>query len=188
MIVNIRGTNGSGKSTIIRLLLEADHRPIHGKAGPRLPEAYEITGLAKRPIYVIGPYNIPSGGCDSLQPFDEMVPPLIERYAARGHVIFEGVLISTYYGGIGAMLERWGKDAIVLFLDTPVETCIERVEARRKQQRYDAKPLNSKLLRAKHATIERLRVKLLREDKLQVISASDKEALGLIKSLLRSAA
>jgi len=40
-LINLRGTNGSGKSSVVRNLLDAnDARPLYGALGRR-PEAYD---------------------------------------------------------------------------------------------------------------------------------------------------
>ena len=81
-------------------------------------------------VFVLGPYQTATGGCDRIQHY-ERIPPLIQNPAARGHVIFEGVIVSSTYGQVGALLQRWGKQAVMLTLDTPLEECVRRVNVRR---------------------------------------------------------
>ena len=133
VLINLRGTHGSGKSTAIRALMEKSNvRPIFGTTfGLRCPEGYKARlPEVEADVFVLGPYTTPCGGCDRIQPYD-LIPSLIEKYAARGHVIFEGALISSCWGTIGRLLERWKRDAIIVFLDTPVDECIRRVRTRR---------------------------------------------------------
>jgi hypothetical protein len=67
MIVNIRGTNGSGKTTIVKDFLKYPSRAIFGLLGAKYPEAYQLTfGKGKKPLYVIGPYHSQTGGIDAL--------------------------------------------------------------------------------------------------------------------------
>src|SRR5262245_515887 len=102
MLINLRGTSGSGKSTVVRnLLAQCGCKPIYGVLGPRLPEAYQL--MLPQPIYVLGPYQTPCGGCDAVQPCD-LVHKLIKQYAQWGHVVFEGLLMSTFFGEIGQLL------------------------------------------------------------------------------------
>ena len=160
MLINLRGTNGAGKSTVIReLRLTSEQcRPIYGALGLK-PEAYQLALKdCRRAVFVIGPYTSACGGCDAVQPFD-LIPLLIEKYAARGHVIFEGIVVSGCYGVIGKLMERWGRDALVVFLATSVEECIGRVKARR-LERGDDREFDPKLLIRKHATIARLKQKI----------------------------
>jgi len=80
----------------------------------------------------------------------------LEKYARKGHVVFEGLLQSTYYGAMGTHSLQWGQDYVYAFLDTPIEICLERVEARRLAQGSTNK-FNPQLTRDKHTTIARLR-------------------------------
>ena len=169
-IISLRGTHGSGKSTIVRSLLDAnDARPIYGALGQR-PEAYEVI-LAGKPAFIIGPYNSPCGGCDAVQPY-ALIPQLIEKYASAGSVIFEGALISSCWGAVGQLLERWGREAIVAFLATSVDECIRRVEERR-AQRCDARPFDPKNLIHKFEAITRLKLKLDAADIVKTVTISD---------------
>src|SRR5262249_29980519 len=87
MLINLRGTSGAGKTTVVRALMaQCSHKAIYGALGPRLPEAYELTLPLCDPVYVIGPYLTPCGGCDRILPF-ALVPQLIEKYAQQGHVV-----------------------------------------------------------------------------------------------------
>jgi hypothetical protein len=171
MLINVRGTSGSGKSTaVLGLLAQCPHKPIYGALG-RLPEAY---ALCAQPVFVIGPYTSNCGGCDRILPF-ALVLQLIEKYAKQGDVVFEGLLMSTFYGDIGRLMET--QDSVVMFLDTPLEVCIARVKARR-----GGRPFNPKLLTQKHGTIARLKDKF----GARAMSASDRDATAAIMKLLAS--
>ena len=182
MIISIRGTNGSGKSTIIRTLLkEHKHKPIYGVLGPRMPEAYEVkVPRSKAPVYVLGPYVTSSGGCDSVQPY-ELIIELIEKYGAKGHVVFEGVIVTSVYGRVGILLEKWGMSAVFMFLDTTLETCLERIEARRGRPR-DARLIKN--VTAKYNTAMRIKQKVTEEKKMQVATVSSDTGLDFLLKLL----
>lgn len=188
MIINLRGTNGSGKTHIIRGVMAAATKstPKYGVLGARKPEAYElrIKGV-KQPVFLLGSYHIWSGGCDQIQPYD-LILVLIEKYAAQGHVLFEGVLISSSYGRVGQLMERWGQDAVMAFLDTPLETCIANVE-RRRQARGDRRPLNPHNLTSKFNQISKSKNKIAGSGKLRVEDVSSTDGAELILKLLRSA-
>jgi len=156
MLINLRGTSGAGKSTVVRAFMAlCPDKPIYGALGSRLPEAYELVLPRCDRLYVLGPYTTPCGGCDRILPF-ALVPQLIQKYAQQGHVVFEGLLISTCYGAIGRLMEE--HDSVVMFLDTPLEICIARVEARRAAA-GNFRPFNPKLLIKKHRTIARLQAR-----------------------------
>ena len=173
MLINLRGTSGSGKSNaVLGVLAQCPHKPIYGALG-RLPEAY---ALCAGQAFIIGPYTTERGGCDRVLPFT-LVPQLIQKYAQQGHVVFEGLLISTCYGVIGRLLEE--HDSRLLFLDTPLDVCIARVEARRRAA-GNFRPFNPKLLIEKYNTIIRLRDKFW----MRSMWVSDRDAVAMIMRLL----
>jgi hypothetical protein len=86
---------------------------------------------------------------------------LIHDYAQHGHVIYEGLLLSTYFGKIGLEMQRYGRDHIWAFLDTPIEVCIERIKARRLAA-GNLKPLNENNTRERIRPILSLKAKLIR--------------------------
>jgi hypothetical protein len=175
MLINIRGTSGAGKTTVVRALMaQCPHEPIYGVLGPRSPEAYK---LRSAPVFIIGPYTTPCSGCDRIQPFAR-VPRLLEQYASKGHVVFEGLLMSTFFGDVGKMLME-AQDSAVLFLNTALETCIARVEARRAAA-GNFRPFNPGGTIQKHATIMRLRERFGG----RAMSVSDRDAPATIMRLL----
>jgi hypothetical protein len=175
MLINVRGTSGAGKTTVVRALMAScPHKPIYGALGLRLPEAYKLT--LPHPVFVIGPYLTPCGGCDRIVPF-ALIPQLIEKYAQQGHVLFEGMLLSTCFGVIGQLMET--RDSVVMFLDTPLDVCIARVQARRRAA-GNFRPFNPKLLAQKHAIIARLKDKF----GTRTMSVSDRDATAMIMRLL----
>jgi hypothetical protein len=68
MLINLRGTSGSSKTTIVRRLLHQwGARPIFGLLGLRAPVAYRLDRAPlDAPVYVLGPYRTSCGGCDAL--------------------------------------------------------------------------------------------------------------------------
>ena len=146
-IINIRGTSGSGKSWVVRQWFQNyPSEPLYGLFGKRKPEAYEcaMPGIG-HPLFVIGPYETPCGGCDAIQPYG-LILDLLRKYAARGNVLFEGLLIGDTYGSVGALLDQLsgeGVSSAVIRLNTPLEECLKRVQQRR-AERGDSRPLNAK--------------------------------------------
>lgn len=188
MIVSIRSTNGGGKSTIVRGLMSqvVTKSPIFGLLGVRKPEAYAL-GLngVKGLVFVLGPYHIDSGGCDSIQPYD-LILELLEKYSLRGHVVFEGVIVSSSYGRVGRFMEACGKEAVMAFLTTPLEVCIERVKKRR-ELKGDVRLFNPQNLTSKFNQIVGSKAKMISEGKLRVVDLDYKNALPQLLELLRSA-
>lgn len=188
MLISVRGTNGSSKSTVVRGVLQAAVRkvPIYGVLGPRTPEAYELLiKKVEKPVYVLGSYDVPSGGCDQIQPYD-LILVLLEKYAEKGHVLFEGVLVSSSYGRVGELMERWGQDAVMAFLDTSLEQCIKNVEKRRKE-RGDGREFNPTNLTTKFNQITKNKAKIRDAGKLRVETLNFGKGVEQVLALLRSA-
>ena len=126
---------------------------------------------------MIGPYLTQCGGADAVQPY-KLIAPLIAKYAALGNVIYEGALVSSCWGAVGKLLERFGRDATVAFLDTPVDECVSRVKARRAEKarragRDDDRVFNPANLIQKHTTIAKLKVKLDAAGIVRTVTISD---------------
>lgn len=130
MILNLRGTCGSGKTHTAKGLLDAGScEELHNDAGKLIAYRVQLPEL-RRAIYVLGRYNIPTGGLDTIKPIID-VCPLLTKYAALGHVFLEGLFFSSSYGAIGKFTECFGNEIIFAYLDTPLERCIEQVKLRR---------------------------------------------------------
>lgn len=131
MIVNVRGANGSGKSVLVKTFLDRyPYIPQFGVLGPKRPEAYRVC-IDSVNLFVLGPYLTPTGGADVLsgRGFDA-ITSLLDKYSAKGHVLFEGVTFSVSFGQVGEWLERHKKDVIVAFLDAPLEVCVQAIKDR----------------------------------------------------------
>lgn len=137
-IINIRGTSGSGKSTLVRSLIQAFRgQPIIGARGKI--QGYVLDNGTR----VVGSYENPCGGCDAVPTQDE-VCDLVQRFAAEGNVVFEGLLVSglfSRYNSLADQLALRGHHTIFGFLSTPIEECISRVQERR-MRRGNSKPFS----------------------------------------------
>jgi hypothetical protein len=126
MILNIRGTHGSGKSWVVHQLLKEPNEAIDDY-GYYIP---------KWDCGVVGRYNTPCGGCDGIKSADEVVKRVRAFYGMFRHVVFEGILVSHTFKRYSDLADElpgfW-----FLFLDTPLATCISRVKARREEKGND---------------------------------------------------
>jgi hypothetical protein len=187
MIFRLLGTNGSGKSTIVFALfrMASQQQRIYSVAlGQLRPEAYALAlPSIDKPLYVIGPYRTACGGCDAIHPFD-LIPPLVKKYADRGHVLFEGILAGSTYGRLGELMAPFKRDAIWVFLDTSQEECIRRVEARRAAANDD-RPFNPTNLIGKHNQVRRLRQRVEQQAEMTVIPASTETGAPTIIRMLQ---
>lgn len=159
MIVKLHGTSGSGKSTVARHLLnQSVIKPteITNERGKIVAYECHIPNMLF-PLYILGPYKTACGGCDALLAAEQI--ELLHRYAKLGHVFYEGLLASEYYGKLGIASEPYAKNHVFAFLTTPIEVCIERVKARR-AAKGNEKPLDETNTRGRVRKIDMLRKKL----------------------------
>ena len=149
-IINIRGANGCGKSWIIRKLMkESNAKPIYGdpEPGRLVGPVIGYRGKYKGdPVYFIGSYEIMSGGADHvMKHFGEKntgkkghkgidyVCDLVRKFAGKGHVFFEGFIISGLFSRFYELSQELG-GITWCYMDTPLEVCYERIEARNKDK------------------------------------------------------
>jgi hypothetical protein len=148
MIIQIRGTSGSGKSTVMRKVMDlvGVWEPVY-KEGRKQPLYYTSNG-----IVVLGHYNSPCGGCDTIGSA-RAVFDLIKSIDAK-IIICEGLLLSEDV--------KWSSqltDLRVIFLTTPLDQCLTWIAGRREKAGND-KPLNPSNTTNRVGVIERARMKL----------------------------
>lgn len=146
MIINLRGTSGSGKTHLARRLLslhpvvkphfkqrDIDYTTIKGdkrtysarRANPLyyVGERGNLTSTA-----FLGHYETPCGGCDTLPDYDCAFHLARELHGLGHDVVMEGLLLSEERH----RSVRLGADLRVVYVDTPLETCLESVNERRR--------------------------------------------------------
>lgn len=155
-IINIRGTSGSGKSTLVRRFLdEHPWEPVMAQLSDWKKEkivAYKVwnewhdkDNQIGTPTFVMGRYETQCGGWDALsykgshQDLEEMCI----QAGAKGHVIFEGLTVSSSYTRWLNVSKAYPGSMVFAFMDTPEETCHERILLRNggKEPKRDAKGL-----------------------------------------------
>lgn len=188
-VIKLHGCSGAGKTTVARALMTASDKvtvvtPDNGK-----PEAYvcDITGL-NYPLAILGSYQANCGGMDTYSSNADKIIELIEAYRDECHVLFEGLLLSTYHGGVGKHLMQYKDDYILAFMDTPLVTCLERIVKRRESQGTKSK-FNPDNTRDKFITIERMKAKAeaLNLRTFDINHVNMVAAVGQIKSILEDA-
>ena len=173
LLVNIRGTNGSGKSTI----------PISMKDDP---DTYEVirpyqgkhkTILTVFPNYgwvALGDYRNPTGGLDKFpnKAFTEKVLHYAIKKFPEYNVLMEGILASTTYSTYAQMFkevqELYGIQPVVYYLMPPVEVCIERIK-----QRNGGKDFKENLVYDKYRMMERGIEKFKRDQEFPVVTVDN---------------
>lgn len=182
LVISLRGTHGSGKSTVVRQLLERYDWVPEGVDGKDRPENYRLETLYG-PLYVVGSYVNTCGGCDAIQPYS-LIWPRIEAFEKKGHVLFEGALVSSSYGNIGRESERYGDRMVFAFLDTPLEVCLERIRQRR-AAKGNFKPLDPKNTAGKYNSIMKGLPKIRDEFKRRCVMINHRRPVLDVLELLR---
>lgn len=155
LLVNIRGTNGSGKSTIpVSMKSDPDTyqvvRPYQGK--PRKI----LTVFPNYGWVALGAYERQVGGLDGFpsKAFTEKVLQYALKKFPQYNILMEGILASTTYSTYAELFrnvqEEWEVQPVIYYLMPPVEVCIERIK-----QRNGGKPFKEDLVQAKYGTMQR---------------------------------
>lgn len=162
-IVKLTGTNGSGKTSAVRSIIEMfPSSPITtlARRGGARPEDYLVqlppTPIdSNRQLIVLGSYSNACGGCDAIQPYARIVEKL-RAYTSdpkfkRASILMEGVMISGR-GSIGDFFDTLSPRSwrvVYAVMDTPLELCIERVNKRR-LARGVSEPVDTTNMTSKH--------------------------------------
>ena len=182
MIVNIRGTHGSGKSTIVRHILKRYNAEPESVNTKGRPQNYIMNLPTGKQLYVVGSYATECGGCDTIQPYREIWPRVV-KFAEMGQVVFEGALVSSSYGNIGRASETYGDQFVFAFLNTPLEVCLKRIVARR-VAKGNHKPLNPKNTEGKFNSINSSISKIRNEFGRRVVILDYRKAIAQVLGLL----
>lgn len=183
MIINLRGNNGSGKSTVARLLMDKGRQLAGSTENLKI---FKIVGC-KRPWAVVGCYTTACGGLDTLNKVNrKRIPELIQEAVDLGcNVFLEGVLYSDYYGKLGEYSAQFGNQWIFAYMDTPVEECLRRVQYRR-QMRGNTKPFDpNKKLYPRHKGILRSRLTIEQVHKRRTVTLPWQDPMSTLMKLIR---
>jgi adenylate kinase family enzyme len=157
IILCLRGTSGSGKTTIARTFIEKYPTfPIEDSNSNKI-WGYEVDMSQEgfsAPLFVIGSYATTCGGCDNINTQKEIAERALSVHP-RGHVLIEGLLLA--HAGPKAITTTMLKEtnAYVLgYIDTPLDVCLDRVQKRR-IARGDLRPFNPDNTISKHSGAHR---------------------------------
>ena len=146
MIITLRGTSGSGKSTIVRNVMRnyETGTPVF-VTGRKQPMYYILSHPGRKSLIVMGHYETACGGCDTLNGLD-MIFDHVRKFDSEGfNVLFEGLIVSSDYKRT-VELHTEGRDIHVIQLSTDVEECIRCVNERRRRkdpEKVDVNPRNT---------------------------------------------
>lgn len=156
MIVNIRGCNGAGKSTVPMSMMEIDPEFEVVKLGVSKtgkPCAPAITVFHKLKWVALGTYFNKTGGMDTYGTNEETRQALayaLENYPEYD-IVMEGVIASTIkstYATLFKQLEEEGHQVLIMAFVPPLKVCLERI-----QSRNGGKPIKEDLVESKWRSV-----------------------------------
>lgn len=164
MLVNIRGCNGAGKSTI----------PMSMMSDPGMfvqellySDGKRMAAFTVFPSYgwiALGTYFNKTGGLDGIRNMECTIAAL---YAAVGmypeyDIIMEGILCSTVFSSYAELYHQIEQKAsmqvLIISLLPPLDVCLERI-----QQRNGGKPIKEDLVAGKRLSVARSHEKFKQE-------------------------
>lgn len=131
MIINLRGTSGSGKTTIVQKIMALyDTKEEVRQEGRRYPIAYHCEKEGHKTLAVVGHYESTSGGCDSVPSLDMVYNLIRIANQLEMDVIYEGVMVSGEYQRC-LQLRRDHLPLVVIRLSTSLNDCLDAIRRRR---------------------------------------------------------
>ena len=129
-IVNIAGTSGSGKSTVVRKLIEAsrhDHTLI-----AKSREVGRIVYVGDTTVFIAGRYGVhDTAGCDCVKDVEFWYNTIYEQ-SEHHNVVYEGLFVMNHMRGTGLVNNIPGRATMhIINLTTPFEVCKASINARR---------------------------------------------------------
>lgn len=140
-ILNVRGGHGSGKTTLVRRVMEAyESSPGGSKLPGRVegrgrPLYYHLQADGMRMLMVVGSYETPTGGCDTVGSID-LIVQTVRTGAMLGYaVLFEGIVAQHSSGRLIELSREFATEVVVL--TTSCDECVASVRARREARGAD---------------------------------------------------
>lgn len=164
LLVNIRGCNGAGKSTIPMSMLNDPEMFVEEL---KYSDGKKIGALTVFPSYgwvTLGTYFNKTGGLDGIRNM-ECTKTIL--YAALGlypdyDILMEGILCSTVFSSYSNLFHeienQTNRQVMILSLLPPLETCLERI-----QNRNGGKPIKEDLVAGKRGSVARSHEKFKQE-------------------------
>ncbi len=139
-VVQIKGSNGSGKTTIVKQMLALSDQVDYvqwANATMRKPRV-RATVMHDLGWAAVGEYHLdaPMGGCDLLKSNAEIkgaILDLLDDYPTY-NIVFEGMMISTikstFYEFLLDLERTDGIQPVFVILRASIDTCLEHLQAR----------------------------------------------------------
>lgn len=144
-ILNIRGPMGSGKTTLVKRVMEHySKKTPQFVEGRKRPLFYILEHEGRTPLRVIGNYEIACGGCDSIPEGPNRVYEIVEDGITAGQdILYEGIFVQNDVRRAMEMCARFPDTMRVIAIAIDDKDTIAGVQARR-DARGTSKPLNPK--------------------------------------------
>lgn len=94
---------------------------------------YHNAGQLDKDVFVVGRYDSPTGGCDTIKEISQVYELLQQQYEARRHVLYEGLFVMNMTRG-PQLAAKVGKGLNILQLTTPLSVCIKSIDLRRAER------------------------------------------------------
>lgn len=154
VLVNIRGCNGAGKSTIPMSMMNDPYMWVHTIVDESGKKISAITVFPSYGWVALGTYFNKTGGMDTLK--NNLITKLTLQVALKEfqdfNILMEGIMASTirstYVDLFREVEKSWPIRVIILNLLPPVEVAISRVYSRN-----GGKPINEEAVRGKWETV-----------------------------------
>lgn len=182
MIINLRGTSGSGKSYLAKKLMACyqQREPVFVPNRKR-PWGYCCHRNDGAGLYVVGHYDMPCGGGDTIQGLDRIYESVTAAADTGQDVLYEGLIIQSDIRRAVELSKR--HPLLVVIIDEPLEVCLAAIEGRRRA-RGDARPLNPRNTISKMETIPR-QAERLKEGGVDVRRLNRADALAACLEALK---
>lgn len=149
VLVNIRGCNGAGKSTIPLSMMDDPKMEVIGIKGGKRPY------LTIFPTYgwiALGTYFNKTGGLDTYRTNEETRQALFAALEyTEMDILMEGVIASTIKSTyVNLFRDIQARKIIVVSFIPPIEVCLERI-----YQRNGGKPIKEEQVYSKWRTVDR---------------------------------
>lgn len=164
MIINIRGTNGSGKSTVVRQVMNSCNTVVQ-IAYPQMEHRRKPMGYicthGNQKLFIPGHYEIANGGIDTLPSLNYAHDLILQHYEYGADVLYEGKNFTENIERI-LLLHKAGIDVRVIFIEFPIDDCIAAVRARGHQIKEETIIALYKKCQKEFALLRKTEVKCLK--------------------------
>lgn len=186
MIIQIAGTNGAGKSTAMRAIMERGIATEVMEGTTIIGYDVMLADVDSGLVRVVGRYgDTPTGGCDQFSGVSQIHTRVLDGLTHCAHVLWEG---GTVRGGLNqtrgpALVRDLEVPYTVVLLTTPYSQCLDGINARRAEggrgPLQDDSEIQSNYKRAQNYAAR------MRDAGARVVRASRDEAPDVVLELLR---